>query len=135
MDSNYKVIQDTDGRWVWVTLVHDHKPLAISSSPISFPDEDSAKADWVQHYEASRDKNGKTIRAKTDLQRLISTAAAACEDCRDAVFAEIHWHAPDEMGCNWNTNSLRGSDWFGCVDCINPAMIQLRNAYNIPDEG
>ena len=72
----------------------------------------------------------------TALKRLIQLRIDALVDVRDEgdqVFArDVEWHAPDELGCNWDMRGYRGpADYATEVRLI---VNRLQREYRLADE-
>ncbi|SCB10092.1 hypothetical protein GA0116996_101613 [Cupriavidus alkaliphilus] len=73
------------------------------------------------------------IKTADEIRALVQEAADRCEDCADAHFGGVYWHEPDETGCNWSISTMRGTSWKPCFDCVQPAAVELRAKYNLPE--
>lgn len=137
MNIGTDVIKQEDGRWIWTVMsVNDDAGSgAVGQSILSFSTNEEARLDLDAHFAAPLTGNGRRIRSKEDIQALIRVAASMCKDCTDSYFGGVYWHEPDNTGCNWSVSCISGADWRGCMDCIHAAAVDLREQYNIKDEG
>ncbi|MEC3764817.1 MULTISPECIES: hypothetical protein [Cupriavidus] len=75
------------------------------------------------------------IKNKAELRAMVRAEQAKVPACEGACFGDIVWHAPDASGCNWSLSTMEGGDSAACMEALRPFTDQLRQAYNVPDEG
>lgn len=130
--------EDPDGVWYWAAMLpptSDKGSIGTSiTSPIGFSTKHGATVERAAHFAAPIDATGRRIRTKDELRELIKEAASRCTDCSDAHFGGVYWHERDDSGCNWTVSTMKGSDWAGCLACVQPHAFILRESYSIADE-
>jgi len=75
------------------------------------------------------------IVTKDQLNNWIREEASRHEACGGCSFGGIHWHEPDETGCNWNVSIIRGPTARNCMEAMRAFGDRLRTRYNIHDPG
>ena len=104
---------------------------AVTTSLVSFAHEHEADLDCHQHADAIPDSSGRLLRSKNDLRALVRAGMYACPECASPYFGEVHWHADDADGCNWDVCYEYGSAWNACAELIRAVVANLRATYNL----
>ncbi|MGJ0528227.1 hypothetical protein ACR42A_32155 [Burkholderia gladioli] len=130
-------VEGDDHRWKWVVTTFDTATItgSFGFSAISFQNRNDAVADFEQHVAAPSDGKGRRILSKVQIDRLLTIAATAYEECNNFAPAPVQWQEADANGCNWFIRSAQGTDVVGCEQRLLNDVENVRAAYNIPDEG
>ncbi|WER49636.1 hypothetical protein CupriaWKF_21105 [Cupriavidus sp. WKF15] len=75
------------------------------------------------------------VKNKAELRAMLRAEQAKFSECEGACFGDVFWHAADASGCNWSLSTMEGDNSAACLEAIRPFASQLREMYNVPDEG
>ena len=73
----------------------------------------------------------RTEKTASEIRRLIQARIYASADCacRDCHANQVHWHAPDDTGCNWELHSYNGPA--SCAGAIDSIVAELQKQINL----
>ena len=133
---DYEITESSPGLWRWVIARPDRVPAGLVNAFVCFETKAEVAQDFAIHASGHLDQSGRWVLPRAHLKLLVQAITVPCEACKDHYFGDVCWHERDADGCNWGVSTIRGpGNHDECMACLEPAAIQLRRRYSVPEEG